>query len=90
MHVIIMLELNRSILYLCDSNFNDKVLTNSTEGLLQDCKLPPKKVIGTSKQDFIEGKRDQFETYLQVRNISVTEISESLRASGTSVRLLYR
>ncbi|XP_055997437.1 sorting nexin-14-like isoform X2 [Ostrea edulis] len=35
------------------------------EGLLQDCKLPPKKVIGTSKQDFIEGKRDQFETYLQ-------------------------
>nr|XP_022337041.1 sorting nexin-14-like isoform X1 [Crassostrea virginica] len=35
------------------------------EGLLQDCRLPPKKVIGTNKQEFIEGKREQFEAYLQ-------------------------
>ncbi|XP_061182737.1 sorting nexin-14-like isoform X2 [Saccostrea echinata] len=35
------------------------------EGLLQECKLPPKKVIGTSKHEFIESKREQFEAYLQ-------------------------
>ncbi|XP_062614266.1 sorting nexin-14-like [Saccostrea cucullata] len=35
------------------------------EGLLQECKLPPKKVIGTNKHEFIESKREQFEAYLQ-------------------------
>lgn len=37
-----------------------------TEGLLQDCRLPPKKLIGTNNQEFTESKREQFETYLQV------------------------
>lgn len=35
------------------------------EGLLQDCRLPPKKLIGTNNQEFTESKRELFETYLQ-------------------------
>ncbi|CAG2204229.1 SNX14 [Mytilus edulis] len=33
--------------------------------LMQDCQLPAKKSFGTSKHEFIDGKRDQFEQYLQ-------------------------
>lgn len=42
-----------------------------TEGLLQDCRLPPKKLIGTNNQEFTESKREQFETYLQVTKFCV-------------------
>lgn len=33
--------------------------------LMQDCQLPAKKSFGTSKHEFIENKREQFEQYLQ-------------------------
>ncbi|KAK3101648.1 hypothetical protein FSP39_005188 [Pinctada imbricata] len=33
--------------------------------LLLDCQLPPKKIVGTGKQEFIEGKKELFEQYLQ-------------------------
>ena len=33
---------------------------------LEDCVLPPKKIIGTKTQEFIEGKKELFENYLQV------------------------
>ncbi|XP_060564967.1 sorting nexin-14-like [Ruditapes philippinarum] len=32
---------------------------------LEDCVLPPKKFIGTKTQEFIEGKKELFENYLQ-------------------------
>lgn len=32
---------------------------------LEDCVLPPKKLMGTKSYEFIDGKKDQFETYLQ-------------------------
>ncbi|KAJ8299813.1 hypothetical protein KUTeg_023873 [Tegillarca granosa] len=34
-------------------------------GLLADCQLPPKKSFGTSNYDFIDGKKEVFELYLQ-------------------------
>ncbi|KAL4225712.1 Sorting nexin-14 [Mactra antiquata] len=33
--------------------------------MMEDCLLPPKKIIGTKNQDFIDGKREPFEQYLQ-------------------------
>lgn len=35
--------------------------------MMEDCLLPSKKIIGTKNQDFIDGKREPFEQYLQVR-----------------------
>ncbi|XP_053384502.1 sorting nexin-14-like [Mercenaria mercenaria] len=32
---------------------------------LDDCVLPPKKIMGTKNQEFIEGKRELFESYLE-------------------------
>ena len=37
--------------------------------LMQDCQLPAKKSFGTSKHEFIDNKREQFEQYLQVNFI---------------------
>lgn len=33
---------------------------------LEDCVLPPKKLMGTKSQEFIDSKREAFEAYLQV------------------------
>ena len=41
---------------------NEFVLT----GKMDDYLLPAKKLIGTKNQDFIDGKREVFEQYLQV------------------------
>jgi hypothetical protein len=53
---------------------------------MQDCQLPAKKFFGTSKHEFIDNMREQFEQYLQV-SYGLVPSEKSIGTSNLSLKV---